>query len=123
MVKSADSLDRPDLKVVEGGEPVIHQEKANILLVDDRVENLLTLEAILEPLAENLVRATSGTEALRHLLRKEFAVILMDAHMPGMDGFETAATIRDREKTRHVPIIFVTAYGKDRRTMFQGYSV
>lgn len=97
--------------------------KANILLVDDRPENLAALEAILEPLGDNLVRATSGRQALRHLLKEDFAVILMDAQMPGMDGFETASLIRDRERTRHVPIIFVTAYRTEDQHVFKGYSV
>jgi two-component system, sensor histidine kinase and response regulator len=101
----------------------IEECKANILLVDDRPENLLALEATLDPLGETLWKATSGREALRHLLKEEFAVILMDARMPGMDGFETATLIRERDKTRHVPIIFVTAYGQDAANMFKGYSV
>src|SRR5688500_8306489 len=79
----------------------------NILLVDDHPENLLVLEAILEPLGQNLVRATSGREALTHLLREDFALILLDVQMPGMDGFETASLIKQREKSRSIPIIFV----------------
>jgi PAS domain S-box-containing protein len=94
----------------------------NILLVDDRPENLLALEAILEPLGQNLVRAHSGHEALKHLLRDDFAVILLDVQMPGIDGFETAALIKERDRTRHIPIIFVTAISKDERYVFQGYS-
>jgi PAS domain S-box-containing protein len=94
----------------------------NILLVDDRPENLLALEAILEPLGQNLVRAHSGHEALKHLLREDFAVILLDVQMPGIDGFETAALIKERDRTRHIPIIFVTAISKDERYVFQGYS-
>ncbi|MBV9468348.1 MAG: response regulator, partial [Abitibacteriaceae bacterium] len=98
------------------------ESKVNILLVDDRPENLLALEAILEPLQQNLIKAESGEEALRHLLVDEYAVILMDVQMPGMDGFETAALIKEREKTRHIPIIFVTAISKDARYVFKGYS-
>src|SRR4028118_1641405 len=94
----------------------------NILLVDDRPENLLALEAILETLGQNLVRAHSGHEALKHLLRDDFAVILLDVQMPGIDGFETAALIKERDRTRHIPIIFVTAISKDERYVFQGYS-
>jgi PAS domain S-box-containing protein len=94
----------------------------NILLVDDRPENLLALEAILEPLGQNMVRAHSGQEALKHLLREDFAVILLDVQMPGIDGFETAALIKERDRTRHIPIIFVTAISKDERYVFQGYS-
>ena len=116
---------RQDLAQAPRPEPttVVDEAGAKILLVDDRSENLVALAAILEPLGEELVRATSGTEALRALLRDDFAVILMDAQMPGMDGFETATIIRQRERNRHVPIIFVTAYGKDVESMLQGYSV
>jgi signal transduction histidine kinase len=103
--------------------PVVDETKAKVLLVDDRPENLVALNAILEPLGETLFRANSGREALRLLLRHDFAVILMDAQMPEMDGFETASVIRQRERNRHVPIIFVTAYGKDAEAMLQGYSV
>src|SRR5690349_11003730 len=97
-------------------------QKAKILLVDDRPENLLALEAILSALDQTLVRASSGEEALKHLLTDDFAVILMDVQMPGMDGFETAALIKQRERSRHIPIIFVTAISKDERYAFQGYS-
>ena len=91
-------------------------------MVDDRPENLLALRAILEPLGARLIDAHSGTEALKHLLSTEFALILMDVQMPGLDGFETASLIKDREKTRHIPIIFVTAISKDAKYIFQGYS-
>lgn len=83
-------------------------ERSNILLVDDRPERLLALQAILEPLNQNLVSVASGSDALRELLRKEFSVILLDVHMPGMDGFETAHMIRERHKCAHTPIVFVT---------------
>jgi PAS domain S-box-containing protein len=96
--------------------------KANLLLVDDRPENLLALSAILEPLNCNLVQAQSGLEALKHLLKHEFALILLDVQMPGMDGFETATIIKQREKTRTVPIIFVTALSKEHQYVFKGYS-
>jgi len=95
--------------------------QANILLVDDRPENLLALEAILAPLGENLVRADSGESALRAMLHNEFAVILLDVQMPGMDGYETAALIKSRERTRHVPIIFLTAIDTDDRAAHRGY--
>lgn len=95
--------------------------KANILLVDDRVENLLALEAILDSLQQNLVRASSGQEALRHLLDRDFAVILLDVQMPGMDGFETAELIRTRPKNQNIPIIFITAFSKSDGLVFQGY--
>ena len=87
---------------------------AKILMVDDRPEDLTALEALLAPLGHGLVKAHSGEEALGHLLRDEFALILLDVQMPGMDGFETAAQIKQRTKTRHVPIIFVTAFDEDR---------
>ncbi len=95
----------------------------NLLLVDDRPENLLALEAILEPLGQNLVTAGSGEEALRRLLEGDFACILLDVQMPGMDGFETAAWIKRRERTRNIPIIFLTAISKDEEHVFQGYEV
>ena len=98
-------------------------DKVNILLVDDRPENLLALEAILEPLAQTLVRANSGEEALKHLLTREFAVILLDVQMPGMNGFDTARLIKARERSRHIPIIFLTAISKDEEYVFKGYSV
>src|SRR5258706_8318254 len=87
--------------------------KVNILLVDDRPDKLLALEAVLEDLGQNVVRAYSGREALRYVLLQEFAVILLDVNMPGMDGFETAALIRQRKNSEHVPIIFVTAFTDD----------
>jgi PAS domain S-box-containing protein len=98
-------------------------EQVNILLVDDRPENLLTLDAILEPLGERLVRAHSGDQALKCLLTDEFAVILLDVQMPGLNGFETAELIKSRERTRYVPIIFLTAISKDEAYVYRGYSV
>ncbi|MFC7326520.1 response regulator [Marinactinospora rubrisoli] len=96
--------------------------KANILLVDDRDDNLTALEAILTSLDQNLVRATSGEEALKALLTDDFAVILLDVMMPGMDGFETAAHIKQRERTKDVPIIFLTGTDIDRHQVFRGYA-
>ncbi|MBA3433774.1 MAG: response regulator, partial [Actinobacteria bacterium] len=96
-------------------------ERAKLLLVDDRPENLLALEALLEPLGQELVRAESGEEALRHLLRDEFAAILLDVQMPGLDGFETAELIKRRERSRHIPILFLTAISKDAEHVFRGY--
>ncbi len=98
-------------------------EQVDILLVDDRPENLLALEAILEPLGQRLVRAPSGEDALRCLLEREFAVILLDVQMPGMNGFETAELIKARERTRFTPIIFLTAINKEEEYVFRGYSV
>ncbi len=97
-------------------------EKVNILVVDDLEEKLLVYETILEGLGQNLVMARSGREALRHLLENEFAVILLDVHMPDMDGLETAAMIRNRRRTAHTPIIFVTAFSDEMHTV-QGYSL
>ncbi|MUH01713.1 response regulator [Scytonema sp. UIC 10036] len=99
------------------------EPKVNVLLVDDHPENLLALEAILDSLGQNLIRATSGAEALRHLLNQDFAVILLDVQMPDMDGFETAALIRQRERSRHTPIIFLTAYSTSDTMVYRGYSV
>ena len=95
---------------------------ANILLVDDRADNLLALEAILQPLGQPLLYANSGEDALRQLLRHEVAVILLDVQMPDLDGFETARLIKQRERTSHVPIIFITAISKDEEQVFRGYS-
>jgi PAS domain S-box-containing protein len=97
-------------------------DRANILLVDDKEENLVALEAILEPLGENLIRARSGEDALRQLLLHDVAVILLDVQMPELDGFETAALVKQREKTRSIPIIFLTAISQDERHIFRGYS-
>jgi len=94
----------------------------NILLVDDRPENLLALEGILEPLHQKLLYAHSGVDALRQLLQHEVAVILLDVQMPELDGFETASLIKQRERTKHIPIIFVTAISKDEEQVFRGYS-
>ena len=96
--------------------------QANLLLVDDRRENLLALRAILETLDCSFVEVTSGVDALKHLLSTEFALILMDVQMPGLDGFETASLIKERERTRHIPIIFVTAISKEQSYIFKGYS-
>src|SRR5437868_5488310 len=96
---------------------------AKILLVDDRAENLVALEAALRPLDQELVSAHSGEEALRCLLNDEFAVILLDVQMPGMDGFETAAHIKERERSRHIPIIFLTAISRELHQQLRGYEV
>ncbi len=95
---------------------------AGILLVDDHAANLVALEAILAPLGHELVTASSGEEALRHLLRRDFALILLDVQMAGLDGFQTANLIKQRPRSRHVPIIFITAVGRDAAHVFRGYS-
>ena len=93
-----------------------------ILIVDDRPENLLALEAILQGLGHDLVKAHSGEEALKRLLGDDFALILLDVQMPGMDGFETATHIKQRERTRDVPIVFLTAIDGEAHQAFRGYA-
>lgn len=97
--------------------------KVSILLVDDHPKNLLALEAILANLGENLVKAHSGEEALRRLLHEDFAVILLDVQMPGMNGFETASLIRQRERSKQTPIIFLTAFSTNDELVFKGYAL
>src|SRR5690242_16965762 len=97
--------------------------RANILLVDDRPENLLAMETILADLGQNLVRATNGREALRFLLTEDVALILLDVQTPGLNGFDLAELIRERERTQHTPIIFVSATSKDEQYVFKGYSL
>jgi two-component sensor histidine kinase/DNA-binding NarL/FixJ family response regulator len=98
-------------------------QRVNILLVDDHAENLLALESVLDDLGQNLVTARSGREALKHVLEDDFACILMDVQMPDIDGYETATLIREREKSQHTPILFITAYNKSDTHVSQGYSV
>jgi CheY-like chemotaxis protein len=98
-------------------------EIPRVLLVDDMEDNLVALEAILRPLHLDLVRARSGEEAMKALLRADFALILMDVVMPGMDGFETAAHIRRLDQTRDVPIIFLTAFDRTPEYALRGCSV
>ena len=98
------------------------EEKVNILAVDDSPDKLLALSALLSELNQNVVTATSGRDTLRSLLNQEFAVILLDINMPEMDGFETAALIRQRKNSEHTPIIFVTSYGDDTHAA-RGYSL
>jgi PAS domain S-box-containing protein len=97
--------------------------KANILLVDDRADKILAIEAILSSLGQNIVKARSGKEALRQLLHTDFAVILLDVSMPCMDGFETAALIRKRASSEHTPIIFVTSINSSENHIARGYSL
>ncbi len=98
-------------------------EKVNILIVDDRPDKLLAHETVLADLDQNLVRATSGRDALRCLLRQDFAVILLDVNMPGMDGFETAALIRQRPRSETTPIIFISAVNDTENHVSRGYSL
>jgi two-component system sensor histidine kinase/response regulator len=102
--------------------PATSNETVNILMVDDSQDKLLAMESILQSLGQNLVKAHSGPEALRVLLKQEFAVILLDVNMPGMDGFETAAMIRQRQSLEHIPILFVTALSTTDSDIFKGYS-
>ncbi|TJY42138.1 response regulator [Cohnella pontilimi] len=98
------------------------EQSVSILLVDDHVQNLMALEAALDGENYRFVRAASGHEALRHLLREEFAVIVMDVQMPEMDGFETARLIKSREKTKDTPILFISATSREAVDQFEGYS-
>src|SRR5687768_8911945 len=96
--------------------------KVNILVVDDLPDKLLAFQVVLEELGQNLVMVNSGAEALRELLEREFAVILLDVNMPDIDGIETAELIRQHGKTKHTPIIFVTAYADEMQTA-RGYQL
>ncbi|HSG02833.1 MAG TPA: response regulator [Marinobacterium sp.] len=98
-------------------------DQVNILLVDDDTRNLTALAAVLEDPDYNLVLAESGEEALNHLLKSTFAVIILDVMMPGMDGFELARLIKSRKKTENTPIIFLTAFHTDEQDIFQGYDL
>ncbi|MGW2957888.1 response regulator [Streptomyces sp. NPDC001220] len=101
---------------------MIADERAGILLVDDMEDNLIALEAVLGSLNEPIVRARSGEEAMKALLRRRFAVVLLDIRMPGMDGFETAANIKRLDQTKDVPIIFLTGAEEDAGYAFRGYA-
>ena len=102
--------------------PPSSSHAASILLVDDHPANVVALEAILAPLGHELVTASSGEEALRQLLRRDFALILLDVQMAGLDGFQTASLIKQRPRSRYIPIIFITAVGRDAAHVFRGYS-
>src|SRR5713226_397255 len=99
------------------------EESVNILMVDDSPTNLLALESILRAPGRNLTRASSGEAALRYLLDNEAAVVLLDVYMPGIDGLQTAELIRGREKSRDIPIIFLTANTAGSRHLNRGYSL
>jgi CheY-like chemotaxis protein len=98
-------------------------EKSSILIVDDMEENLVALEAVLGPLDQRLVRARSGEEALKAMLREEFAVVVLDVLMPGMDGFETATNIKRLDQTKDVPIILLTGTDADTDYAYRGYVI
>ncbi|HSU89778.1 MAG TPA: response regulator, partial [Terriglobia bacterium] len=97
-------------------------QPVKILAVDDDKDNLLALQAVLEPLKQELMLAENGTDALRLCLDHDFAAILLDVRMPGIDGFETAELIRARKRSRHTPILFLTAYRSDEQ-LFRGYDL
>src|SRR5215210_5375501 len=97
-------------------------DRARVLLVDDDERNLLAVANVLEDLGE-VVLARSGEEALRHLLKGEFAVILLDVYMPGMDGYETAQIIRERDQTKGIPIVFLSAVNKEAEHLLRGYAM
>ena len=120
---------RPVVEV--SGDPLANEAEASfgsdsgrprVLLVDDDERNLLAVATVLEDLGE-VVLARSGEEALRHLLRGEFAVILLDVYMPGMDGYETAQIIRSRDQTKGIPIVFLSAVNKETEHLLRGYSM
>src|SRR5438067_11605971 len=115
MTDTCDSFDLP--KKLPSKQPV------NVLLVDDQPANLLALDAILDDLGYNLVKAHSGTEALCRCQGDDFAVVLLDVQMHGLDGFETAKRIRGRERSRHTPIIFLTAYEDNRLPVQEAYAL
>lgn len=96
-------------------------EKQNILIVDDRPENLTALEKVLKSPVLNIIKATSGNDALALVLEHDFALVLLDVQMPNMDGFETAEFMRGNEETKHIPIIFLTAISKEQKYVFKGY--
>src|SRR5438093_3459054 len=100
-----------------------YNEAVDILLVEDRAENLLAIRSNLECPQYNIVTAQSGMEALKHLLEMDFAVIVLDVQMPGMDGLETARLIRARERSQHTPIIFLTAAYESGAEVFRAYQV
>jgi response regulator RpfG family c-di-GMP phosphodiesterase len=93
----------------------------NVLVVDDRAENLLALEGLLSRPDRNVIKASSGNEALALTLDHDLAMVLMDVQMPDLNGFETAELLRGSERTRHIPIIFITAINKEQQYVFKGY--
>ena len=116
------NLPPPPVVIGGGAQPVeMDAPPARILMVDDHPPNLLALAALLDPLGQELVHAHSGEDALRQLLESDFALILMDVQMPGIDGIQTAKLIKDRPRNRHIPIIFLTAIHKDPAYIFRGY--
>ncbi len=118
-------MDRPDFPMTSRTgtpRPAPAADRTSILVVDDRTENLVVFRSMLEELGQDIVAVQSGEEALKMLLKRDFAVILLDVNMPGMDGLETAGYIRQRRKSMHIPIIFLTAYIEEMHTA-KGYSL
>jgi CheY-like chemotaxis protein len=107
---SGAGLDEPD------------RTERSILVVDDIEANRIALEAVLEPLGHRVVHASSGRDALKCVLAEDFALILLDVMMPGMDGFETASLIRQRERSRKIPIMFVSAISREQTDQLKGYA-
>ncbi|HZD38180.1 MAG TPA: ATP-binding protein [Actinomycetes bacterium] len=116
-------MSRSSRAVATEAERADRPPRPRVLLVDDRPDNLMALAAVLEPLDADLVPARSGEEALRHLLGEEFAAIVLDVQMPVLDGFETARLIKQRERTRHVPLVFLTAISGEPEHHLRGYEV
>lgn len=116
-------LDYQSLLVDRRDSTVTRFKKSHILIVDDNPSNVLTLEAVLKPLDQDLVYAYSGEEALKYVLKHDFSVILMDAQMPKLDGFETVKLIRMRDKSRYTPIIFLSAFHQDEIDIAEGYKI
>lgn len=120
MVVPSNAIQRRDAPIHEA---LVNTPGLEILAVDDNPNNLGSLEALLADLSVRVVKAHSGEEALRYLLDHEVAVILLDIQMPGLDGYDTAALIRGRDRTRHIPIIFVTAHSADQTKVMRGYGL
>src|SRR5690606_20314693 len=116
-------LDSENREEVASAIQAVREEKVKVLLVDDLPHKLTALSSILDNENLSLVTATSGFDALRHLLREDFAVILLDVMMPGLDGFETATLIRQRKRSEHTPIIFITANMENNDSLTKAYSL
>lgn len=95
--------------------------KIPVLLVDDDFDDLFALEATLEPLGLEIVKAESGEEALRMILKRDFAIVIMDLMMPGMNGFETCSLIRTRDRSRHLPVVILTGFDEEQAKELPGY--
>jgi signal transduction histidine kinase len=121
LMKLAGASPATGSKPMSSAPPPAGEQKVNVLLVDDQPVNLMVLEKTLSDLGQNVVKAQSGEEAFRHLQENDFAVVLLDVQMPGLDGFETAKLIRSQERSRHTPIIFITAHRSPDFPVVQAY--